>query len=621
MRRGRWSGRGVVWVTAAVGAYLAIAFLAYWPVGPLNETQIVSCACSDRIQEVWFLAWMFHTLSHAMNPFSTGFVNYPYGINLVDQTSMPLIGVLASPITAIFGPVAAFALFTRLAFFVSATSMMFVLRRYTKWLPAAFLGGLLYGFSPYVVDQGLGHLFVAFVPIPPLVVLVLDELLRHQKRSARRYGVILGLLFAAQFYISIEVLVTTLMCCAAGVLFVVAISRSSVRQHAAHALRGAKWALVTFAVVVAFPLYWYFAGTWHVSHQQHTPKQLAPYQADLFGTIIPTISQLFAPHHLALIGTSYVNHDISENDSYLGIPLVIFLLLLLVWNRRDRFVVTLAFMGFVAFILSLGSPLVVGGHATSILLPFAIVRKIPIINDLIASRFALYVDLASAFVLAIGLDRWNRGPWSSGRVDRARHRRRPNGIPKVRRRVPIAGVVALIGAGVLVPLVPKLPLVSKPADVPAYFTSAAVKAIPNGSAVVTYPYDARAVNYAMLWQAISGFRFKIVGGEAAKPVSKVRGETPGGGPPAPWDLTQLFRAEYWGTFSYAPKLDPPEELLVYEFLTRWHIGTIVFLPVGVAPEMVLNYMTLVLGRPPVEVGGVEIWYHADGPAAHRVASK
>ncbi|MFZ0059756.1 MAG: hypothetical protein WAL35_06895, partial [Acidimicrobiales bacterium] len=151
-------------MTAAVGAYLAIAFLAYWPVGPLNETQIVSCACSDRIQEVWFLAWMFHALSHAMNPFSTGFVNYPYGINLVDQTSMPLIGVLASPITAIFGPVAAFALFTRLAFFVSATSMMFVLRRYTKWLPAAFLGGLLYGFSPYVVDQGLGHLFVAFVP-------------------------------------------------------------------------------------------------------------------------------------------------------------------------------------------------------------------------------------------------------------------------------------------------------------------------------------------------------------------------------------------------------------------------------------------------------------------------
>lgn len=620
MRRGRWSGKGAVWVIVAIAAYLAIAFLAYWPVGPLDETQIVGCACSDRIQEVWFLAWMFHAMSHALNPFSTGAINYPYGINLVDNTSMPLIGVLASPFTAIFGPIAAFGLFTRLAFFASATSMMFVLRRYTKWLPAAFIGGLLYGFSPYVVDQGLGHLFVALVPIPPLVVLIIDDLLRHQEKDARRYGVILGLLLAAQFFISIEVLVTTVMCCAVGILCAAALSRSSVRQRAAHALRGAKWALVSFAVIVAFPLYWYFLGSWHVSGQQHTPAELATNQADLFGTIIPTISQLFAPHHLAAIGTSYVGNDIAENDSYLGIPLVLLLLVLLFWNRRDRFVVTLACVGFVAYILSLGSPLVIGNNVTSIPLPFAIVRKIPIINVLIASRFALYVDLASTFVLAIGLDRWKAGFRFAESIDRARHRRRPESTSTARSRFASASVVALIGLGALVPLVPKVPLVSRPADVSAYFTSGAVKAIPNGSAVVTYPYDIRAVNYAMLWQAVSGFSFKIVGGEAAKPEPADTGGTKGN-QVRPFDLSQLFRAGYNGDFAYAPQLNPPEEALVYEFLTRWHIGTIIFLRVGVDPGMVLHYLTVVLGRRPVRIGGVDVWYHADGPAAHRVFPK
>jgi hypothetical protein len=47
------------------------------------------------------------------------------------------------------------------------------------------------------------------------------------------------------------------------------------------------------------------------------------------------------------------------------------------------------------------------------------------------------------------------------------------------------------------------------------------------------------------------------------------------------------------------------------FLTHWRIGTIVFDPIGVHPAFVIHYLTLVLGRPPVKVGGVDVWYHAD----------
>jgi hypothetical protein len=498
----------------------------------------------------------------------------------------------------------------RLAFFASATSMMLVLKRYVKWFPAAFLGGLLYGFSPYVVDQAVGHLFAAFVPIPPLVVLVIDELVRHQNRSARRYGVVLGILLAAQFFISIEIAVSTVMCCAAGIIFAVVISHSGVRERAAHALRGAKWALVTFAVIVAYPAYCYFFGSWHVTRPQHTAAELAPYQADLFGSIIPTISQFFAPAHLAAVGTTYVGNDISENGSYLGIPLVLLLLVLLAWNRRDRFVLTLAFAGLVAFVLSLGSPLVVGGHSTAIALPFTILRKLPVLKNMIASRFSLYVTLASTFVFAIGLDRWKEGVGSWAKVDRVSLRQRGSWVLMLRSRVALTGIVALIGAGVLVPLVPQMPFVSQEVVVPAYFTSVSLQAIPNGSAVVTYPFDIGGVNYGMLWQSVSDFPFKLVGGEAAKPVPTAPGATLAD-PVPPVDLQHLFRAGYWGLVHLAPKLIPKKEVLVRRFLTRWHIGTIVMYPVGVDSGLVIHYLTIVLGRGPVKVGGVDVWYHAD----------
>ena len=76
-------------------------------------------------------------------------------------------------------------------------------------------------------------------------------------------------------------------------------------------------------------------------------------------------------------------------------------------------------------------------------------------------------------------------------------------------------------------------------------------------------------------------------------------------------LQHLFRAGYSGLLRLAPKLVPKREAQVRYFLTHWRIGTIVFDPIGVHPAFVIHYLTLVLGRPPVKVGGVDVWYHAD----------
>ena len=69
------------------------------------------------------------------------------------------------------------------------------------------LGGLLYAFSSYIAGQGLGHLNLVFIPLPPIMVYVLYELVVRQRGSARRWGIALGLLAAAQFLISPELLI------------------------------------------------------------------------------------------------------------------------------------------------------------------------------------------------------------------------------------------------------------------------------------------------------------------------------------------------------------------------------------------------------------------------------
>ena len=69
-----------------------------------------------------------------------------------------------------------------------------------------------------MIGQGWGHLFLTFVPIPPLILLVLDEIFIRQSRSARRYGLLLGVLAAAQYYISDEVLALTAIIAIVGMV-------------------------------------------------------------------------------------------------------------------------------------------------------------------------------------------------------------------------------------------------------------------------------------------------------------------------------------------------------------------------------------------------------------------
>ena len=104
--------------------------------------------------------------------------------------SLPLV-----PVTWIWGPVASLNVASTLAPALTAFTAFVVLRRWAPWTPAAFVGGLLYGFSPFVLTSlEFAHLMTAALMLLPLILAVLDEILIRQRHSAVGAGVLLGLL-------------------------------------------------------------------------------------------------------------------------------------------------------------------------------------------------------------------------------------------------------------------------------------------------------------------------------------------------------------------------------------------------------------------------------------------
>ena len=156
--------------TVVVGTYLVLGLVAYWPVLPGISDHFFG-RTADYVLSAWFIGWIPHAITHGLNPFFTNSMFVPTGVNLAQNTESPLLGLIGAPLTEAFGPLVTTNVLMVLAMPVSATAAFVVLRKWKVWLPGAALGGLLYGFSPYMVGQGSDHLVFTFVPIPPFIAL------------------------------------------------------------------------------------------------------------------------------------------------------------------------------------------------------------------------------------------------------------------------------------------------------------------------------------------------------------------------------------------------------------------------------------------------------------------
>jgi hypothetical protein len=583
-------------VTAAGAVFLVLACLAYGQAGPLDTRHLAGCACGDPVQQTWFLAWTPFALRHGLNPFVTDYLNVPTGANLAINTFMPLLGLLGLPVTLLASPVATYNLLLRLGLAASGASMFGVLRRYTSWWPAAFSGGLLFAFSPYMVGQEQRHLFLVFLPLVPLFIPLLDDWLVSMRRPAWRSGLLVGLVAGLQYLISPEILLTTATFAVIGLAFLAIRHRGAARQRLGLLARGLAAATPVFLALAGYAIWMLLAGPARPAGPLHTLSDLARYHGDLLAPLVPTSKQWLAPGALARLGDSLVGGSRVENGFYLGLPLVAVLCYLVIRCRRTGIVATSAVTGAVAFVLSLGPVLTLNGRALLSPMPFAVLTHLPLVQNLEAARLSMIVLLAAAVILGVGLDQVRTGGWqlAGSSAPRAPGLARPLAVVAV-------GLVALI------PVVPALPLQSAPTRTPALFTSrTAVTVVPAGAVALTFRFDRAPYNDAMLWQAVSRMRFRIVGGDAFVP-------GPGGrsawrlNPPGPLVLSAVLLAGTRLRPGRPPPPWPPTLAAIRQLCARYHVAVVLVDRRARYGHAVASIIGKALASPPRALGQMDIW--------------
>ncbi len=612
-----WRGPKVTWaVVIPIAIYGMLGLAAYFPTWPGDPSRIPQCTCADAGLNTWFLAATAHAIAHGHNLFFTSVLNYPTGVNLTYNTQMPLLGLLTTPITLTAGPIASLNLLMWLAFPISASSMFLVLRRWTSWTPAAFAGGLLYGFSPYMVGQSTAHLHLMFIPLPPVIMLAVFELFVRRTGNPRRWGVALGLLAAGQFFISSEVLVTTGLVAVIGLAILAAARPSQVLLGLHFGFGGLLCAVVVLVALLAYPAWVFFVGPEHYTAGPSTGGGLL-LRSDLLGPVMPTSLERFSPAGWAATGDNLTAfRDYSENGSFLGIPLLLFLVYLMARSWRHRWIRFSFAMAVVTFVLSLGSPLNIDGHSTGIPLPDALIKHVPLVNDLVPSRISMLTTLFVGVIVALGVDRLRRFARTRGMADATVGLDSgPAGHLGPARWV----AVLLVAALAVVVLLPRWPNRTVPTDIPSYFTSTKLDRIAPDTVTLTYPYPAAEHVQPMVWQAVTEMRFSLIGGYALIPDAS---GTPSlfPSPLQPPAVQHFLINEAGGVPFYvsAPVADDNTLALeVRHFVLRYRVGVVLVDRATRHSALVSRLFTRALGMAPVVGGGMDAWYDVQSSPALR----
>ena len=499
----------------AIAAYLLLSVTANWTVWRNGLAgSIPTSGGNDVVESVWFLAQTPWAILRGTNPLFNHWLNFPHGINLMDNTTMPLLGLLGSPITVLAGPVATFNVMVDLALASTATAGFFMARRFVRWWPAAFVGGLLYGFSPFAVAVGHGHLMLLFGPVPALVVIVLDRTLRTRETSFVAGGALLGLAGVAQFFISAEVFASlVVMLTATAAILGVRVLHRKLEVDWAALIKGLVASAAVVVVGIGYGGWMALAGPGHISGPAQSRVSLAGLSTDPLGWVVPTLNQHFT-YGLASVGDPLVAqrnahwhvliNNASENGSYIGVPLLLTLLVgtVVLWRRRPV-VPILAAVGAVAQLLSLGSRLHVDGRLTAVRLPFDVLSRLPLFDSSVAARYEMFFWLCAAPLLAVIIDETHAA------VRRAVARR---SVPRIGPALPPASAT-LLAVVTLLPLVPAWPYRSAPWQPPAWFGGGSEQ-LAVGTGVLVYPPASPQDAEAMGWQAQAGLRFAMPGGYA-----------------------------------------------------------------------------------------------------------
>jgi hypothetical protein len=555
-----WSRAPSTWVALGLYSLLAVAlFAGTWAdpsgswIGSPKDPQLF----------IWYLGWIPHELAQGHSPLFTDYLSYPAGVNLMWNTSMLFPAVVLWPVTVLFGPVVAYNTLITAGIALSAWCAFLAATRFLDRPPTCLVAGLVYGFSPALVAQALGHPHVVVALFPPIALILGHEILVRRRMHPAVAGGLAGVAAALQLLTGEELLAMTLMVAAIGVALLALLHRDEVRSRLAASARAAGAALLTFAVIAGYPLGFQFFGPQRVYGDVQQPDV---YVSDLVAFAVPS-------RFIHLTGNT------TENGAYLGVPLLALFVAGAIAGRQRTWVRWTAAISVIVAVLSLGPHLHVDGQVTPIPLPWAAVATLPLLGSALPARLMAIAFLgvglvvAAAIAIAFAASR----PWR------------------------FAAALMLVAG--LAAIAPSLPYPSQRANVPSFFLpGGGVEKIAQGSVVLITPFSSKESTDAMYWQAAANYRFRMPEGDAFTP-----------GPylgPHPSFLERTL--DGMEANQQAVEMTPDVRAATLADIQHFQVATIVAGPSSGLAAIVGFWIDFV-GTPPMVDGGVYVW---DLPTLH-----
>lgn len=525
---------------------------------------LVESGQDQRMWE-WFFAVAAHSVTNFHNPLGTVLQNYPQGVNLMANTAMFGVSLPLTPVTLLFGPTVTWTLVLTAGLAGTAFAWYWLLSRYVvDSRAAAAVGGLFCGFAPGMISHANGHPnFVALGLLP----LILACVIRLARGAGTRTTVLLGVLVAAQILLGEE----PLLILAIGFgIFTVAYLAGHPRLALPTIRTALKPLLLAAALALtltAIPLWWQFFGPQSYEFIDHGPmgndlKALLQFPAQSLGGML-------SPGQDVAINPT-------EHNAYFGWPLLALVAGAAVWLRHSPTARAAAITTAVMCVLSLGSELTVGRDGTGIDLPWSWLERVPLLESVLETRFAMGAIPAIAVLLALATER------------------------ALRQRAALGPWLALLLVA-LVPLVPTpLPSVDR-APAPAFFTDGTWRNYVSDGSVVTVPLPRPEDARALTWQIDADFGFPLAGGYFVGPVGpdKVAKYGPADRPTA----LLLAQAQKSGL---VPAVTASERAQAVEDLRFWHADVLV-LPPGKNATVLRRTVQALIDDPGHRAGDVWVW--------------
>jgi hypothetical protein len=491
-QRTHWSRRAaaVPAFTWAVGLYLAISVVAIGH-GVLANP-VGGCACgasgNDPSAAMWSLAWWPYALLHGLDPFYTHAVWAPHGVSVAAAATIPAAAFALWPITATFGPLAAYNVLAIASPVLCGLTAFLLCRRLVARSGPALFGGLLFAFGGYQLSQLQSHLNLTLVFMLPLLALLVVRRFADDLRG-RRFVIVMALALIVQALLSTEILFDACLVGLLGTVVGLVVFEGPERSRLVHvsletALAGALAALVLAPYLIA------------ALSQPPVARLGNLYGLDALNLVIPTPVNWLGGQLFHGVSATFEAGNSAEADGYLGLPLLAIAAWFAAtcWRSRREARVLVVLLALV-IVLALGSPLRIAGNSV-VPLPWRSLEALPLFQNIVASRLMVFADLIAAVVAAM---------WLAGRS----------------RRPTLRFLLAALSVAALLPDIPGDWWSSQPPNPRLFSAGLEQHYLSRGANVLVVPVA--WLGDSMLWQAENGFSFSMPIGylSSASPTSPV----------------------------------------------------------------------------------------------------